>query len=77
MSYKKEMWSAADVRCPFYISNDQDSHSIKCEGYCDGASLVTRFRKLKDRENHMGNYCVGKFQNCPVFGFVYGEKYDD
>lgn len=30
--YRKECWTDADVRCPFYISDERSARSITCEG---------------------------------------------
>ena len=38
-NYKKIKWTDADVRCPFYISDDQSGRSISCEGYGKGREL--------------------------------------
>lgn len=41
--YRKECWTDADVRCPFYISDERSARSITCEGCMD----ETRTRELK------------------------------
>jgi len=76
-TYKKLGWEAADVRCPFYVSDDRDERSICCEGYEKGVDTISRFRNLMLRERHMGNYCVGKFEKCPVYRCTYGCRYAD
>ncbi len=75
--YKKIMWSAADVRCPFYVTDDRAAKSISCEGPCEGAELISRFRSLEKKNRYMGLYCVGRFENCPVYKCTYGAKYAD
>lgn len=77
MGYKKETWTAADVLCPFYIDDSLEQRSIRCEGYCSGADLTSRFRSIKARDSHMGSYCAGRYERCPVYSLVYREKYDD
>ena len=75
--YKKICWTDADVRCPFYLSDDRRGRSIRCEGYDEGAELVSRFRTLGQREGHMGRYCVGRYEDCPVYRCTYESKYED
>ena len=76
-AYRKEFWNDADVRCPFYISEDRQAKSVSCEGYSDGADLISRFRTLAQRERHMGVYCVSGFAQCPVYRCIYEAKYAD
>ena len=75
--YKKIMWGAADVRCPFYVSDDRNTRSISCEGHTDGMELVSRFKSLEKKDRHMGCFCVGRFEKCPVYKCTYEEKYKD
>lgn len=77
MAYRKEHWTDSDVKCPFYISDDRDSRSIKCEGYAEGSCVVSRFRTMAAREKHMGAYCAGRYESCPMYRCTYGAKYDD
>ena len=73
---KKICWTDADVRCPFYISDDRTSRSIRCEGYSAGTDVVSRFRTLAQKDRHMGRFCVGCFEQCPVYRCTYGNKYE-
>ena len=77
MATKKENWTQADVKCPFYISDDRQSRAIRCEGYCEGASVTSSFKSLAAREKHMGSYCVGRYERCPMYQCTYEAKYDD
>ena len=74
---RKVKWTDADVRCPFYISDNQTGRSICCEGYCAGADVISRFRTLRQKDRHMGVYCVGGFTRCPVYRCTYANKYED
>ena len=77
MAYRKELWTEVDVVCPFYVGDDVEHRAVRCEGYCDDGELISRFRTLKAREEHMGNYCTGRYERCPVYSLIYGEKYHD
>lgn len=70
-------WSSADVMCPFYLSHSAGERSIRCEGPSEGAELISRFRSRKKKESHMGSYCVGRYERCPVYKCTYKAKYDD
>ena len=74
-SNKKILWTDADVRCPFYISDDRAARSISCEGYGIGIDAVSRFKSLALKDKHMGRYCVGRFEDCPVYRCTYDCKY--
>ena len=75
--YKKISWTDADVRCPFYISDDRAGCSICCEGYGEGVETVSHFESLRQRDVHMGRYCTCRFERCPVYGCTYDCKYRD
>jgi hypothetical protein len=76
-NFKKIKWTDADVRCPFYISDDRAGCSICCEGYGEGVETVSRFESLRQRDVHMGRYCTSRFERCPVYGCTYDCKYRD
>ena len=76
-SNKKILWKDADVRCPFYIAVDRTARSIRCEGFGSGIDTFSRFRSLALEERHMGCYCVGRFEDCPVYRCTYASKYAD
>lgn len=48
-SYKKIGWTDADVRCPFYITDDRETRSISCEGFGKGVDAVSRFQTTSTR----------------------------
>ena len=35
------------------------------------------FRTLENRDGHMGRFCVGAYERCPVYRSVYQSKYAD
>ena len=74
---KRLVWTDADVRCPFYLSDDKNERSIRCEGYGKGVETVSRFPSALQQDRHMGRYCVGRFETCPVYRCTYGCKYAD
>ena len=74
-SYKKLCWSEADVKCPFYKKDSRQGRSISCEGFDQGSTVETRFKNLELREKHMGCYCAGRFQLCPIYKSTYETKY--
>ena len=72
---KKLCWTDADVKCPFYLTDSRPGRSISCEGYEQGADVVSRFRSLAAREKHMGVYCVSRYEACPLYHCIYEGKY--
>ena len=77
MACKKEFWKDSDVRCPFYLSGDRERRSLRCEGFCEDSYVTSSFKSLAAREKHMGAYCVGRYERCPLYKCTYGAKYDD
>ena len=73
--YRKECWTDADVRCPFYISDERSARSITCEGCMEETKATMSFRTLANRDGHMGRFCVGTYERCPVYRSVYQSKY--
>lgn len=74
-SYKKLVWTAADVRCPFYRSDNREARSISCEGFDQDSTVQTRFKNLALREKHMGRYCVAAYEACPLYKSTFESKY--
>ena len=76
-NYRKDSWTDADVRCPFYISDDKAACSISCEGFGKGVKTVSRFRSRALKDRHMGACCVGEYEKCPVYRCTYASRYAD
>jgi len=76
-NYRKASWTDADVRCPFYLSDNQAERSIRCEGFGEGVETVTRFRSRALKDRHMGACCVGDYEKCPVYRCTCGSRYPD
>ena len=76
MSHKKDTWTADDVKCPFFLSEDRAVRAIRCEGPLDGVSLTVNFGRLPDREKHMGKFCckLSGYEKC-VFYRLTAQKY--
>ena len=74
---KRICWTDADVKCPFYITDDKKQRSISCEGFAEGTDAVLKFRSLARREKHMGICCVENYESCPMYRCTYTCKYGD
>ena len=75
--FNKECWTAADVRCPFYLSDSRAERNLSCEGYGEQAKVTNIFRTVEQKDRHMGLYCVGRFERCPMYRRIYEAKYSD
>lgn len=75
--FNKECWTAADVRCPFYLSDSRAERNLSCEGYGEQAKVTNIFRTVEQKDRHMGLYCVGRFERCPMYKCIYEAKYRD
>ena len=76
-SIRKELWSEADVQCPFFVSHDNTLRVISCEGYRTGIIVSSKFRSIYKKNMHLGEYCAGVYDRCPMYKFVCAEKYHD
>lgn len=61
---KKEPWVAADVKCPFWITSTKNS--ITCEGILPDFKDTISFYRMEQMKKHMGTYCAGQWQRCPL-----------
>lgn len=76
-NYSKICWTDADVKCPFYRADDREQRTISCEGFAAGTDTVSKFGTLRQRDKHMGTYCVEKYESCPVYRCTYECKYKE
>ena len=58
-------YDAKIVRCPFYLSRQEDKYRIKCEGPVKGSSTQLTF--AGDKKWYMRDYCCNKFEKCRVY----------
>ena len=65
--YRKECWTDADVRCPFYISDERSARSITCEGCMEETKATMSFIPLcemlgcyADESERIASYNDGK-----------------
>lgn len=77
MGYKKELWTSADVRCPLYKSTDNVKRSISCEGFADRSKTTTEFPSIAMKNDHMGHFCISKYESCPIYSMVVETKYSN
>lgn len=73
--YGKVLWTDADVRCPFYLSDDRTRRQIACEGLMDDMDTISRFKTTALQQKHMGTYCVKHYLRCPIYQNTYNAKY--
>lgn len=63
----RETWSAADVRCPFFIGEKPTTKSIVCEGYAEKMRVSVLFNSVKTKSAYMGRHCAGPYERCPLY----------
>ena len=73
--FRKECWTDADVKCPFYIADDRHRRTIRCEGYAGESCTETQFPTLALRDRHMGVNCVQRYSCCPMYRLICQCKY--
>lgn len=74
---KKLYWTEADVRCPFYVSHAHKERCISCEGFGAGINVTEVFKNTESMDHHMGVFCAGRYESCPMFRCTYDNKYAD
>lgn len=62
---RQESWKAADVKCPFYLRDS--STTLECEGFDEGMIVTLNCRTKEKKNKHMGIYCAGGYDHCPVY----------
>ncbi|MCI8589693.1 MAG: hypothetical protein HFE77_03160 [Clostridiales bacterium] len=66
-------WNAANVKCPFYIS--EGSTRINCEGPSEQATFSTIFLRAADKKGCQSVYCNAAYQDCMIYKMLMNEKY--
>ena len=65
----------ADVRCPFYKFDD-GAKRITCEGLIDESSLALIYRRKRDYEAQIMNFCCEHYGNCEIYRMLM-DKYEE
>lgn len=71
---RREAWKDVDVQCPFYRRSTE--RQIVCEGLTEKGNLTQSFRRMKDKEKHMGVYCCGRYRECRLYRMLM-DKYHE
>ena len=71
----KIRWSAAEILCPFYVSEGDDKRKTVCEGFANKLKVELRFNSLDDKDKHVGIYCASRFEDCPMYRCTFDTKY--
>ena len=75
MSY--DSWKKADMRCPFFRTQNSAARRIGCEGYFHGSTIDHTFQRQRSFEKHLSQFCAGRYRDCPYFKALMKRKYDD
>ena len=68
-------WRSADVKCPFYKSDD-GKQNIFCEGLIPNSSVVVRYRRKEDYLRQIDSVCCRNYESCRVNRMLMG-KYEE
>lgn len=69
-------WRSTDVRCPFYVTDDQRAKRVTCEGVVEGSILATIYRNKADFQKQMEVFCCEYYQKCEIYRMLM-EKYEE
>lgn len=65
-----------DIQCPFY-KFDNGKTRIRCEGFCDGATMEWVFEKPSDYLTQIREFCCNHYSRCEHCRALKGIKYTD
>lgn len=69
-------YRSVDVRCPFYLRDSREGHSLTCEGPLKGSNaMTTRFNNNGILSNQIRRYCCREYERCWLYQIIQ-RKYD-
>ena len=69
-------YTSADIKCPFYMSDNPKTCHITCEGVPPGSSVKSHFPDKKTMQAHIGRRCAGDYKACPWYRLNWA-KYEE
>ena len=70
-------YSSADVKCPFYVSDDPKTCKLTCEGVPPGSTIACHFLNGKAMRVQIRKYCACDYQLCPWARLLFKGKYGE
>lgn len=70
-------WKDADIRCPFFRTQNRSKRRVGCEGYLPRSTIIHTFRRQRDFDSHLTRFCAADYEQCPYYRALMKEKYDD
>ena len=70
-------WKNADMKCCFFRTQNKKKRHIGCEGYFPRSIIDHTFRRQKDFNIHLAQFCAADYQQCPYYRALIQEKYED
>lgn len=68
-------YTSADVKCPFYLSDNPKTCHITCEGIPPGSTVKSHFSDKKAMQTQIGRRCAGDYKACPWARLLFDGKY--
>ncbi len=67
-------YGTQDVKCPFYLTHQEDQRRIKCEGPIKFTSTQLTFWK-NQKEQYLKRFCCQNYSKCRIYKML-TEKYN-
>ena len=66
---RKILFTANDVVCPLFYTEERKSASLSCEGAFEKTKIRLSFPGLLARNKHMARFCcrLDGYEKCPYF----------
>ncbi|MBR5342590.1 MAG: hypothetical protein IK149_01690 [Oscillospiraceae bacterium] len=70
-------WKNADMRCCFFRTQNKEAKRIGCEGFFERSTITHTFRRKKEFDEQLTEYCAGDYEKCPYYRVLEIEKYSE
>lgn len=70
-------WKDADMRCPFFRTQNSQARRIGCEGLLPRSTIIHTFLRQGEYNAFLSQYCAAHYRQCPYYRILMKEKYED
>ena len=67
---KKNRYTSARVKCPYYKS--EDTHKIYCKGVQEDTALHLAFAFPAEKADYREECCIEDYEGCPIYQMLSG-----
>lgn len=70
-------WKNADMRCPFFRTQNSQARRVGCEGLLPRSTISHTFQRQREFDAFLSQFCAGRYQQCPYYKTLLKEKYNE